>query len=345
VDQPPLDNESEFIAHPQLLLDKDGETLVVMVKATWELPQGGDELELAPVERQRGLRSTAVPWGLPGESSTLFPSDFCVRKPGTDVVLIARGFAPRGQAAEQFDVSVRVGSVSKVLRVFGLRVWESGGAGLSSPRPIGELDLRYEYAWGGAEFSDTGDAIEEPRNPVGRGKVLDNDSLTHQPAPQIEDPFNLIGSVSTEPAPAGVGAIQRHWEPRRSHCGTYDEPWLDERAPLLPSDEDDRVNQVATPDLIAESPPGGGEEGALAGTMRGGAGLAFPLPKCAVEIEFEVKDRDREVVRPTLDTVVIDQLFGAGGHLPTVELVWRAAVRAPRRMKDAQVIVREIVAR
>jgi len=342
VDQPPLDNESDFIAHPQLLLDKDGEKLVVMVKATWELPQGGDELELAPEERQRGLRPTAIPWGLPGETSTLFPPDFCVRKPSTDVVLIARGFAPRGEATDQFDVSVRVGPVSKVLRVFGLRVWEAGGSGLSSPRPISELDLRYEYAWGGAEFSDTGDATEEPRNPVGRGKVLDNDSLTHQPAPQIEDPFNLISSVSTEPPPAGVGAIQRHWEPRRSHCGTYDDEWLDERAPLLPADEDDRVNQVATPDLIAGRPLVGGEEVALSGTLRGGAGLSFVLPQVAVEIGFDVKDRDREVVRPHLDTVVIDQLFGIGGHWPTVEMVWRAAVRAPRRMKDAKVTVREI---
>jgi hypothetical protein len=142
-----------------------------------------------------------------------------------------------------------------------------------------------------------------------------------------------------------VGAIQRHWEPRRSYCGTYDERWLDERAPLLPADEDDRVNQVATPDLVAERPLSGGEEVALAGTMSGGAGVAFLLPKVAVEIDLAVKDRDREVFRPPIDTVVIDQLFGFGGQLPTVELVWRAAVRAPRRMKDALVTVREIASR
>jgi hypothetical protein len=341
VDQPPLDNQTDFIAHPQLLLDKDGEKLVAMVKATWELPHGSDELELAPVERQRGLRGADIPWGLPGESSTLLPGDFCVRKPGTDVVLVARGYAPQGQPAEHFDVSVRVGSVSKVLRVFGLRVWEASGAGLSSPRPISELDLRYEYAWGGAEFNDAGDGVEEARNPLGLGKVIDNDSLTHQPAPQIEDPFNLITSVSSEPAPAGVGALQRHWEPRRGHCGTYDEKWLDERAPLLPPDEDDRVNHVATPDLIATTPLRAGDPVALAGTLPGGGGVSFALPKVAVEIEFQVKDRQPEVLRPYLDTVVIDQLFGAGGSLPTVELVWRAAIVAPRRMKDAQVIVRE----
>ncbi len=342
VDQPPLDNQTDFIAHPQLLLDKDGEKLVAMVKATWVLPPGGDDLELAAEEHQRGLRAAAIPWGLPGESSTLFPADFCVRKPGTDVVLVARGYAPQSQPVEQFDVSVRVGPVSKVLRVFGLRVWEAAGAGLSSPRPISELDLRYEHAWGGAEFNDDGQGVEEARNPMGCGVVLDPDSLTHQPAPQIEDPFNLISSVSSEPAPAGVGAIQRHWQPRRGYCGSYDEKWLDERAPLLPSDEDDRVNQVATPDLIATTPLRGGEAVALAGTMPGGGGVSFSLPQVAVEIEFQVKDRAPEVFRPHLDTVIIDQLFGVGGAQPTVELVWRAAIVAPRRMKDGEVIVREI---
>ncbi len=340
--QPPLDNQTDFVVEPLLLLDRDGEKLVVMVKSTWELLSGASELELAPEERQRSIRPADIPWGLPGETSPMLPGDLCVRKPGTDVVWVARGYAPGGRPVGHFDVSIRVGAVSKVVRVFGLRVWESGGTGISSPRPITELDLRYEYAWGGAQFDDAGHGVEEARNPLGRGVALDPASLTHQPAPQIENPFELISSIDSKPAPAGVGPIPRNWQPRRGYCGTYDARWLDERAPLLPADEDDRVNLVASPELSSKTPLRAGDEVALSGSVPGGGGLRFALPKAAVEIEVRVEGRQPEAFRPFLDTVIVDQLHGIEVGSPLVELVWRAAVRAPRRMKDAQVVVREV---
>ncbi len=341
MDSPPLDNLTDFVVHPQPLIGKDGEQLVTMVKATWELARGESELHLAPKERVRGIRPGDVPWGTPGETSVMLPSDLCIRKPGTDVIVTSRGYASGGTPVGHFDVSARVGPVNKVLRIFGLRVWQSSGQGLSDPRPISELDLRYEFAWGGADFNDDGDAEEEPRNPMGMGVTLDPDSLTHQAAPHIEDPFDLISSRRTRPQPAGVGPIGRWWEPRRSYCGTYDEKWLDERAPLLPADEDDRVNLCASPGLIAETPLMGGEDVVLAGMKPGGGTTSFCLPRVGVEIEVKVDDRQPEVFHPTIDTVVIDQLLGATVGLPTVELVWRAAVKAPRRMKAAHVIVRQ----
>jgi hypothetical protein len=343
MDQPRVDNQTDFAVHPQVLVDRDGEKLVAMVKATWELERvDDDELELAPVDRRRGLRAAEVPWGLPGETSPLLPPDFCVRKLGTDVVFAARGYAPAGKPAESFDVSFRAGPISKVLRVFGLRVWQAGGNGISAPRPIRSLDLRWEYAWGGLSMDDVGNVAEEPRNPLGRGIALDPGSLTHQAAPQIEDPFALISSVETRPAPAGVGPIMRHWEPRRSHYGTYDDKWLDERAPLTPPDEDDRAYNIAPPDMIAASPLLGGEEIALAGTVSGGRGVTFKLPRVAVAIAFAVEGQAKVELRPNLDTVVVDQLLGPKEGLPVVEMVWRAAIPAPRRMKDTTVTVHEV---
>ncbi len=341
MDLPPLDNQTDFIVHPQLLLHKDGEHLVAMVKSTWELPRGAGKLELAPEDRQRGLRPAAISWGEPAETSVLFPGDLCVRKPGTDVVVVARGFAPHGKPTERFDVSVRVGPLSKVLRVFGLRVWSDDGLGMSDPRPISELDLRYEYAWGGAQLSDEGEGVEEGRNPVGRGMVIDKSSLTHEVAPQLEDPFDLVTSADSRPAPAGFGAIARHWQPRRGYAGTYDDAWLDSRAPLPPKDEDDRVNNVASPGLWAETPLRGDEEVALANTTPKGGSVKFRLPAVGVEIRFEQKGQKPQIFVPALDTVLIDQLFGPDVGWPVVELVWRAAIVAPRRMKDAKIVVRE----
>ena len=341
MDQPPTDNTSEFLAHSQLLIDKDGEKLVTIVKATFELPPDGGPLELAPEWSRRVVRKVDVPWGEPEKSSIMFPCDLCLRKPGTDVVIVARGCAPNGEPAATFDVAARVGKLQKLLAVFGLRVWQAGGAGLTPPRPIQEIDLRFDYAWGGLDKSDPTRIVEEPRNPVGMGVARDLAALTHQPAPSIEDPRDLILTARTRPPPAGVGPIGRHWEPRRKYVGTYDNAWLESRAPLPPVDQDDRMNSCATPDLHSSTPLVGGEEVALLNMTRGGGAKRFHLPVTGVDIFFEVKGREPETLRPSLDTVIIDAYETQPGEPIAVELVWRAYVKAPRRMKDVRIRVSE----
>jgi hypothetical protein len=340
MDQPPHDDETDFEVHPQLLVDKDGEVLACIVKATFHLTEDG-VLELASEEDQREIRAADVPWGDPEKSSILFPSDLCVRKPGTEVVVVAEAFAPNDVPVPSFDVAVRAGHLQKVATVFGLRVWEADGRGISPARPVDRLQMRYDFAWGGLDASDPSKIVEEPRNPVGRGCVRDPSVLTHQPAPQIEDPANPIGSHRTRPPPAGIGAIGRSWEPRRRFLGTYDQRWLDERAPLPPLDQDDRGNLFASPGLASEAPFQGGEEIALLNLRAGGGAIQFRLPRVGVELEFHGRARVPEVVVPHLDTVIVDALETEPGEPLAVELVWRGHARAPRRMKDARIVIRE----
>lgn len=341
MDQPPLDNRTEFAAHPQLLLDRDGEKLITIVKATFELPRGASELELAPPERMRGVRFADIPWGEPEVSSIAFPADLCMRKPGTDVIVAATAHAPSNRPVPAFDARVEVGALKKSLRIHGTRVWQAGGGGLSKAQPVAELDLRYEYAWGGFDDSDPEKPVEEPRNPIGRGKVRDSGTLADQPAPQIEDPAEPVTSAKRENTPAGLGAIGRHWEPRRRYAGTYDAAWQETRAPLPPGDLDDRYHLCATPDLCATKPLRGGEAVALLNLLPGGGATRFSLPKVEVEIEFRVKGRAPAVLRPHLDTVLIDLLVTSDDKPPAVEMVWRASVPAPRRMRQAYILVRE----
>ena len=342
MDQPPVDNTTDFVVHPQLFVDKDGERLVAIVKATF-VRAPDLMIDVAPKKGQRKIRFADVPWGKPDKSSILYPSDVCLRKPGTDVIVVAKAHAPGGKAVPSFDVAVRVGALQKLCRVFGLRVWQSGGNGLSAPRPIAELEMRYDHAWGGIDDSDLEDVVEEARNPVGVGIARDPATLTHLPAPWIEDVSQPILTAKTRPPPAGIGAIGRSWEPRRKHAGTHDAKWLEDRAPLPPLDQDDRFNLCATPELTATPPLRGGEEAALLNLQMGGGATAFLLPRVGVEIEFRVVDRVPEICHPHLDTVLIDVL-----HNPrkeerplTIEYVWRASIKAPRRMKDAKIIVRE----
>lgn len=342
MDSPPHDNRTDFTVHPQLLLGRDGERLTAMVKATYELPPGERALELAVPERMRPMWFADVPWGKPEISSISYPADICVHKPGTDVVIVAEAFAPGGRPVPSFDVLARVGKLEKAVKVFGLRVWEKNGSGISAPEPIDRIEMRYEYAWGGSDVSDPKSVVEEPRNPVGMGVTRDPATLTHQPAPHIEDPAKRIHDRHTRPPPAGVGAIGRHWEPRRRFAGTYDKVWQELRAPLLPKDFDDRFNLCATPGLGSTTPLVGGETVALLNLVPGGGATQFDLPRVGIEIEFQVKAREPVLVRPHLDTVLIDTLEMSPDKPLAVEMVWRASVPAPRRMNDSETIVREV---
>ncbi|WP_437478002.1 DUF2169 domain-containing protein [Sorangium sp. So ce1014] len=333
-----MDNRTDFVAAPFLLVGKDGERLVVVVKATFVRVVGQTELELSDRAQRRRIRSADVPWGDPEKSSIKYPADLCIAKPGTDVIVVAAAHAPGGRPAPFFDAGVRLGHLEKVVRIFGLRVWEAKGAGLTEPHPTTGIEVRYDYAWGGLDPSDPSRPVEEPRNPVGMGIARDPVALTHKPAPFIEDPADLIGSVSTRPAPAGLGATGRHWEPRRRYLGTYDAAWRTERAPLLPLDHDDRANLCASPGLIATPSLRGGEDVALLNLTPGGGTTVFRLPRIVIEIAMRARGRAPEVLLPDVDTVLVDALAPSG---VVVELVWRAAFRPPRRMKDVDVVVTE----
>ncbi|AKT37026.1 DUF2169 family type VI secretion system accessory protein [Chondromyces crocatus] len=340
MDQPRVDNATEFVVHPQVLLDRDGEKLAAIVKATFELQDDG-ALELAPPARTRGIRFADIPWEKTQPESIVFPADVCLRKPGTDVVLVAKAHAPGDDPVPSFDVRVEVGPLKKSLVIFGRRLWVEDGRALTPPAPVLEMELRYDHAWGGRDDDPPAPPLEEARNPIGRGVVRHPSALTHQEAPSIEDPAHPIRSVRTRPPPAGFGVVGRSWEPRRQYAGTYDETWQSFKAPLMPDDFDDRHNLCASPGLIADPPLVGGELVRLLNLTRGGGAVSFTLPRITLEIDFRIPDRDPIAFAPHLDTVLLD-LYEAGPEKPvTVELVWRASVPAPRRLREARVRVRE----
>jgi hypothetical protein len=340
--KPRLDNRTDFAVFPQVLVDRDGEKLVTMVKATFEsrFKEGGS-LELAPRKRRRGIRTKDFPWGEPEETTIAYPADICLRKPATDVIFVAKAHAPDGIPVPSFDAYAQVGHLRKAIQVHGLRVWLSDGAGLSAARPLTELEVRYEHAWGGFDDSEE-KVVEEARNPMGKGCVAKGSSLTDKEAPQIEDPSAPIKDWRTRPPPAGLGPIGRHWEPRRRYVGTYDGAWKELRSPLLPDDFDDRYNQCASPGLIADPPLRTGEEVKLLNLIPGGGPTIFSLPRVAIEIEFRPRGGEPRSFRPNLDTVLVDLMGFVPEQAIAVELVWRASIPAPRFVDQAKVVVREV---
>ena len=355
---PKIENDTDFVAEPHLLADKDGEKLCAIVKATFELvdgpPRGADgSFVIAPKLRRRRCRGADVPWGEEEKSSILLPADLCIRKPATDVIVVAAAHAPGGEAVPSFDAGVRLGKVSKVVRVTGTRVWVHAGDAVTEPQPLKSLEMRYDWAFGGADDSDPKKLVEDPRNPVGLGIRADLSTLDRTRAPQIEDPLDPVVTARSRPRPAGLSAIGRQWEPRRKYWGTYDADWLENRAPLLPPDFDDRANQAATPELVHSPHLRGGEEGALTNLTPLGGTIAFVLPRVHLGITFRVKDQKPVAFTPGIDTVILDTLLiprekgedGAPTGPPVtklvLELVYRAHIVAPRRLADATIIVEE----
>jgi hypothetical protein len=324
MDAPPLrQGTSATVKAVPLLGMNGGPVAVVLVKQQFSYDlrgrctrvDGGAEVQLAD-----------IPWDedAPESSSVKLPSDVCLSKPSTDVVVVGSAVGRDRPSVQALDVIVRVGPVGKALRVFGPRVWYRGGTGLvpTKPERFEELPLRWEHAFGGFDASNPAKPLEEPRNPVGRGLARDPTELLHKPAPAIEDPRELITSHQSKPAPAGVGALGRHWAPRRSYGGTMDERWQRERMPLLPVDFDDRYNQVATPELIAPAPLRGGEVVELHNLCVEGS-FRFELPT----LHFFVGSHTARGLyehRAQLDTVLLQP------NDKLVDLTFRANVPLPR---------------
>jgi hypothetical protein len=82
-------------------------------------------------------------------------------------------------------------------------VWHREGKGLTQPRPIDSLELRYDYAFGGIDASDPEEIVEDARNPVGRGIASDLATLERQAGPQIESPYETITDAADRPEPMG----------------------------------------------------------------------------------------------------------------------------------------------
>jgi hypothetical protein len=324
-----LNNSTPFEVAIMVLPDREGiDTLFTVVKGTFTLtdrPTFADEQ--VPVTLADAYH------GEPGASSLRAASDVCLGKPGTDVLLAGSAWAPDGRPTWQIDVGVAVGPVSKTVRVFGDRVWDSGPAGttVNWVTPFVQMPLVWERAYGGGDIVD-GQPRAEPRNPVGQGFRTSSSSrsLAGLPLPNLEDPHALITSWKDTPPPACFAPLAPNWQPRLSYAGTYDDAWQSRRAPYLPTDFDPRFFQLAPAGLVTPSYLQGGEPVDVRGaTPSGWLRFYLPVVKPTVAVALNSRDQERPVA---LDTVIIEPDAGR------LVLVWRAAFPCDKAaLKVAQV--------
>jgi hypothetical protein len=227
-----------------------GEVWIAIIRGTFDVRQDG-ELHVA-ADQVPPIR--AAEWsGEPGLSSLLYDTDFVLASRGTDVLVHGHACAPGGRPVPSVEVGLRVGPLSKRLRVNGVRAWMtsyvSSAVVPGPPRPFTKLPITYENAFGGTDTSGPKNAPQCcAHNPVGTG-------FTHQPkrliglaAPHVERLDAAIKAGPHEQPSAGLGPVAPAWLPRASWAGTYDAAWAAERAPLLPVDFDERFYRSAPPD-------------------------------------------------------------------------------------------------
>ncbi len=254
-------NETPFAVEALPFIGPEGgPALSVIVKGTFTIVPDGtavaadEQLPFAfadvPLDEKRPDRGAR------------FEADAVPFKPRADVVLVGSAHAPPGKAAKAMDVSLRVGKLHKVVRVFGDRKWSCGGrllpAGHSEPKPFKRMDLTYARAFGGVDAVGGGYCRF---NLAGRGYFAKKSKGGMDGAllPNLEDPKHLIKSWDSRPKPAGFGFWGRGWLPRLRYLGTYDERWRAERAPLPPEDFRFEFYNGAHPDLQVKGWLGGDE--------------------------------------------------------------------------------------
>jgi hypothetical protein len=315
-----IDNRTPYKADSTWGRDRDGvHEWIVAVKGTFDIKPDG-QLELADEQLEPLLAPEYN--GEDGMSSLRYDADLVAPKPTTDVLINGTAYAPNGRPSTEFLASARVGSVEKTIRVVGNRVWKQSAFSSkpSSAEPVTEIPIIYERAYGGFDQTDPDPKNQymDARNPVGCGAAAKSDHRIGQPVPNFEYPSGSLEKAG----PAGFGAIDSFWSPRRELNGTYDKAWEEKRRPLLPEDWDPRSLLCSPEDQRPDSDLRGGELVGLTNLTPGGM-LRFALPK--VYLTFSTRfDTGRgtrtEEHRGQLATVIVEPDY------PRVIMVWSTSL-------------------
>lgn len=304
-----LENTTPYTAERTWVIDQKGEkSWVVIVKATYEIL---DNSKVVLSEKQEDPLFTSKYSGEEGKSSILYDVDMVPIKSATDILLNGHAYAPQGKSVRKLDVVLRVGSLKKQLTVFGNRRWTKslllfGALSMTRPEFFQSIPISYEMAFGGwdTKSNNTSDHRLYQPNPIGRGFGTKQAHLDGELLPHIEDPKHLINSWKDRPPTAGFGVVASYWSPRLELAGTYDDNWMQTKAPLLPNDFHPKYFQSAPANQQYSGFLDGGEEVELENLSENGP-LRFCLPK--VRLTFKTLfGKDDVEHRAKLHTVIIE---------------------------------------
>lgn len=305
-----LTNNTSLQAGFTLAFEPDGrELLVVAVKGTYAIPlEPGGTADL--VGEQVPLTQADEFTGEPGYSATLYETDYAPRKPRCDILLNGCAYAPGGRATSRITVSLKVRHLTKAFNIVGNRLWRVGmfDCEATEPEPFTEMPISYNNAFGGIDRPSEDPATHRwySLNHAGLGfhEDLSLRNLDGKPLPNTEEMNNPVASPRAKYAPMAFGPLGRAWEPRAQLAGTYDQQWLDNRAPFWPDDFDWRYFQAAPPDQQLDCLTGG--EDVLLRNLTPDGERHFTIPKLDVPVVLVYQQGKDVLTTAVADTLVLE---------------------------------------
>ena len=233
-----------------------------LLKGTFRIPEGDDGAAAPIADEQLPITTDDEFYKGDITGGVRLESDAVPFKPRTDIVLVGRAYAPRGNPVPVLDVALRVGRVQQAVRVFGDRRWVFPTRlvmvpVVSDPEPFIEMPLVYERAFGGFDHKGRTWCAQ---NHIGRGFIgkKTRESVDGKPLPNLEDPRQPIRSWDDQPAPVGFGFYGRSWQPRAALTGRAHDDFDPEFG--LPADFDHGFFNGAHPALQVPGYLAGNEE-------------------------------------------------------------------------------------
>jgi hypothetical protein len=329
-------NESKVEAGWTLGFQPDGrELLVVVVKAAYLIPENGEEPSLA--DEQVPLTEADEFTGEPGFSATLYETDYAHRKPFCDVLLNGSAYAPGGRPTDRVTVGLRVGLMNKSFNVVGDRAWDKNLLLVSPthPRPFTQIPITYNRAYGGVDMDEGNPKKVETylKNPVGVGyyPLTKRKALIGKSLPNTEKIGQPVKTNKGDYEPMSFSPIGRNFESRIPYVGTYDQNWLNHKAPFWPDDFDYRYFQSTPPDQQIPYPKRG-EKVVLKNLTPQGI-TSFRLPKMSMPILFIPYRGEEQQLAPVVDTVLIEPDQGR------FMLTWRTSLPLRRNCFELKRVV------
>ena len=312
------------------------ESLVVAVKGTFTIPENSDSPELA--DEQVPLVEADEYTGEPGLSAPVYESDYARYKPKCDIILNGSAYAPGGIPAKKVRILLAVGSMIKSFNVIGNRVWDKrfGLINISPPEPFTVMPISYDVAFGGSDHTHEKSSKHQAfmLNPIGVGFHSNQQEkfFIGKPLPNTEELNQPIKSPTGNYSPMALAPVGRGWEPRYKLAGTYDQDWIDNVFPFLPSDFQDAYYQSAPIDQQTEYLKGGEIVKLINLTPQGQT--VFRLPETDVPVVFFLKKGERHETQAVADTLVLEPDLGR------FTITWRANLPLKRNLFEIpQVLV------
>jgi hypothetical protein len=305
----------------------------LVLKATFDMISGTS----TSADAQLSLVGADIPGEDPAHA-VLYESDFVPFKPRADVLCVGKAYAPGGMPTPECMISFGVGSLRKMVRVVGDRVWRpilGRFFGFKSrPQPFQSLVVSYDNAYGGKDAGKPDGHRSYVFNPMGKGYSRRGGGLKGLALPNLEDPSHPIRSWRSRPKPMSFGPVGRTWEPRIRHAGTYDKKWLKNRSPQLPEDFNEAFYNCAPADQQMPGYLRGDEEVRVQNMHREHPDFRCRLPGLRIRALLDRKI-ELEDITMNLDTLWVDM------EALKMVLIWRGRIPAAKAPEGGTVLIVE----